>query len=46
MIDTGGLYSERVWMIQTRSFRSTGGGALRKPIYVCQYASTVPTSTQ
>ena len=46
LMSTGGRSSERVWMIQARSFRSTGGGVFNKSICVCQYASTVPTSTQ
>ena len=29
-IETGGRSSERVWMIQARSFRSTGGGVLEQ----------------
>ena len=33
---TGGRSSERVWMIQARSFRSTGGGAFSRSICVCQ----------
>ena len=35
-IETGGRSSERVWTIQARSFRSTGGGVFRRSICVCQ----------
>ena len=45
-IVTGGRSSDCVCTTQVRSFRSNGGGCFRRSMWVCQYASTVPTSTQ
>ena len=45
-VTTGGRSSDCVWMIQERSFRSSGGGSSRRSICDSQYASMVPTSTQ